>query len=200
MSATSQEAFRAEVRAWLEASAPTKGSADDFSSVHVVSASTIDGYRRREHDAFTRTCAWQRTLFDAGYAGRSWAVEYGGRGESAWQDDVIAEEQSRFGVSTKMLAIALEMLPPVLFAHGTHEQRVRYLPAVVRGEQSWCQLLSEPNAGSDLGSASLTYRHVFSLSVTRILRKRALPAGPCARDRNCGGRRDRGGGGRYASH
>lgn len=154
MSTPSQEQFRAEVRAWLEGHAPTKGSPDDFSSVHVVSASTIDEYRRREHDAFMRTCAWQRTLFDAGYAGRSWAVEYGGHGQPAWQDDVIAEEQSRFGVSTKMLAIALEMLPPVLFAHGTHEQRERYLPAVVRGEQSWCQLLSEPNAGSDLGSAT----------------------------------------------
>ena len=58
-----------------------------------------------------------------------------------------------YGVSTKVLAVGLEMLPPVLFAHGSHEQRLRYLPPSVRGDETWCQLLSEPDAGSDLGSA-----------------------------------------------
>jgi alkylation response protein AidB-like acyl-CoA dehydrogenase len=53
-----------------------------------------------------------------------------------------------------MLAVALEMLPPVLFTHGTHEQRATHLPRVVRGEESWCQLLSEPDAGSDLASVA----------------------------------------------
>ncbi|HET6948899.1 MAG TPA: acyl-CoA dehydrogenase family protein [Acidimicrobiales bacterium] len=154
MAATAAEvdAFRAEVRAWYDEHAPAKGSAGDFSSIHVVAAPTMAEYRRREHEAFARTCGWQRRLFDAGLAGRSWPVEYGGRGAPAWQDDVVAEEQSRHGVSTKMLAVALEMLPPVLFAHGTHDQRATHLPRVVRGEESWCQLLSEPDAGSDLGS------------------------------------------------
>lgn len=146
--------FRAEVRAWFAAHAPAKGAPDDFSSIHVVSAPTIDAYRRREHDAIGRTAGWQRTLFDAGLAGRSWPVEYGGGGAPAWQDDVVAEEQARYGVSTKMLAVALEMLPPVLFAHGTHMQRLTHLPRVVRGEESWCQLLSEPDAGSDLASVT----------------------------------------------
>ena len=142
------------VRTWLEQHAPAKGTPDDFSSVHVVSARTIEEYRRREHEAFERTCAWQRQLFDAGFAGRSWPADYGGQDAPSWQDDVVAEEQSRYGVSTKMLAVALEMLPPVLFAYGTHEQRVTHLPRVVRGEESWCQLLSEPNAGSDLASVT----------------------------------------------
>lgn len=146
--------FRAAVRAWFDAHAPARGSAHDFSSVHVVSAPTIEEYRRREHDAFGRTAAWQRTLFDAGLAGRAWPVEYGGAGALAWQDDVVAEEQGRYGVSTKMLAVATEMLPPVLFAHGSHEQRLTHLPRVVRGEESWCQLLSEPDAGSDLASVT----------------------------------------------
>jgi alkylation response protein AidB-like acyl-CoA dehydrogenase len=149
-----RSAFRTEVRAWLDEHAPAKGSPEDFSAIHVVSASTIDEYRRREGEAFATTCRWQRALFDAGLAGRSWPEAYGGAGAPAWQDDLVAEEQRRYGVSTKMLAIALEMLPPVLFAHGTHEQRATHLPRVVRGEESWCQLLSEPDAGSDLGSVT----------------------------------------------
>ena len=142
------------MRTWLEQAAPAKGAAGDFSSIHVVSARTMDEFRRREHEAFERTCAWQRQVFDAGFAGRSWPADYGGQDAPSWQDDVVAEEQSRFGVSTKMLAVALEMLPPVLFSYGTHEQRVTHLPRVVRGEESWCQLLSEPNAGSDLASVT----------------------------------------------
>ena len=61
-------------------------------------------------------------------------------------------EQVRWGVSTKMLAVGREMLPAMLFAHGTEAQRRRYLPLAMRGEEVWCQLVSEPDAGSDLGS------------------------------------------------
>ena len=147
-------AFRARVRAWLEANAPGKGAAGDFSSVHVVSASTIEEYRAREHEALTVTCRWQRRVFDAGFAGRSWPRAYGGIDAPAWQDDVVAEEQARYGVSTKLIAVALEMVPPVLFDHGTHDQRAAHLPKVLRGEESWCQLLSEPGAGSDLAGIS----------------------------------------------
>ena len=61
--------------------------------------------------------------------------------------------QGGFGVSTKVLSIGLEMLPPVLFRHGRHEQRLRLdLPSVLTGQETWCQLLSEPDAGSGLGS------------------------------------------------
>ena len=145
-----REAFRAEVRAWLDEHAPTKGSPEDFSAAHLVSAHTADGYEAQEHDALAVTQAWQRELHEAGWAGRSWPSEYGGHDGPAWQDEIVAEEQGRYGVSTKMLAVALEMLPPILFEHGTHEQRLEHLPPVLRGEASWCQLLSEPDAGSDL--------------------------------------------------
>jgi alkylation response protein AidB-like acyl-CoA dehydrogenase len=146
-------AFRARVRQWFEANAPEKGDPEDFSSIHIVSAPTPEEYHAREEHAAEVTREWQRKLFDAGLAGRSWPEEYGGHGAPAWQDDVVADEQSRYGVSTKMFAVALEMLPPVLFRHGTHGQRATHLPRVIRGEEGWCQLLSEPDAGSDLGSA-----------------------------------------------
>jgi alkylation response protein AidB-like acyl-CoA dehydrogenase len=145
-----QDAFRREVRAWLDAHAPAKGSAEDFSAAHVVSAMTIEEFEGRETAALEVTRRWQRSLFDAGWAARSWPEEYGGHGGPGWQSDVVAEEQARYGVSTKMLAIALEMVPPVLLRFGTHEQRRRHLPEIVRGDEAWCQLLSEPDAGSDL--------------------------------------------------
>ena len=145
--------FRSQVRAWFEAHAPAKGGPDDFSSVHIVSAATAEDYRVRERHAVEVTRGWQRALFEAGLAGRSWPTEYGGKGAPHWQDEIVADEQARFGVSTKMFAVSLEMLPPVLFAYGTDAQRRAHLPRVVRGEEIWCQLLSEPDAGSDLGSA-----------------------------------------------
>ena len=148
-----REEFQARVRAWFEANAPRKGSPEDFSAIHIVSAQTPEEYRERERHALEVTRAWQRRLFDAGLAGRSWPVECGGHGAPAWQDEVVAEEQNRWGVSTKMLAVALEMVPAVLLRHGTREQQVTYLPPILRGEHGWCQLLSEPGAGSDLASA-----------------------------------------------
>ncbi|MET0663891.1 MAG: hypothetical protein ABWZ42_12230, partial [Ilumatobacteraceae bacterium] len=69
------DAFRRAVRAWFDEHAPAKGGPDDFSNVHVVSASTIEEYEAREHAALETTRAWQRRRFDAGLAGRSWPVE-----------------------------------------------------------------------------------------------------------------------------
>lgn len=145
-----REAFRAEVRAWLDRVAPAKGSPDDFSAAHIVSAATAEEYESREHAALVKTRRWQRTLFEAGWAGRSWPEIYGGHGGQPWESEIVAEEQSHYGVSTKMLAVALEMMGPVLLEFGTHQQRLDHLPAIVRGDEAWCQLLSEPAAGSDL--------------------------------------------------
>ena len=147
-------AFRTAVREWFDEHAPAKGSPQDFSAIHVVTSTTKAEYRARERAALDVTRQWQQKLYDAGLAGRSWPKEYGGAGAPVWQDDVVAEEQSRYGVSTKMMAVALEMVPPVLFVHGTHEQRLDHLPRVICGEETWCQLLSEPGAGSDLASVS----------------------------------------------
>jgi len=151
LAALDRSAFEAHVVDWFEANAPGKGSPNDFSAVHLVSASTPEEYRAREDHVAEVTRSWQRKLFDAGLAARSWPEPYGGRGAPEWQDDVIAEVSLRYGVSTKAFAVALEMLPAVLFTHGTHDLRLRHLPAVARGDEAWCQLLSEPSAGSDLG-------------------------------------------------
>lgn len=153
---TEPDAFRAALREWFEEHAPAKGGPGDFSNIHVVSASTVEEYEIREQAALETTRAWQRRRHDAGLAGRSWPVEYGGLGAPSWQDDAIDAEQARYGVSTKMLAIALDMAPPVLTAFGTHELRAAHLPRIVRGDESWCQLLSEPDAGSDLTNVSTT--------------------------------------------
>jgi alkylation response protein AidB-like acyl-CoA dehydrogenase len=146
------ERFRSDVRSWFDANAPRKGSEDDFSSIHIVSASSVPEYRRAERTALERSLDWQRKLYAAGLSGRSWPPAYGGQDAPRWQDDVIAEVQAGFGVSTKVLSIGLEMLPPVLFHHGSHEQRLSHLHSVLTGRETWCQLLSEPDAGSDLGS------------------------------------------------
>ena len=148
------EAFRAEVRAWLDAHAPAKGSPEDFSAAHVVSARTKGEFEASEAAALQRTAAWQRSLYDAGWAGRSWPAEYGGRGGEAWESAIVAEEQTHYGVSTKMLSIALEMVPPLLFQFGSEAQRLAHLPKIVRGDEAWCQLISEPDAGSDLASVT----------------------------------------------
>ena len=144
--------FRSEVRAWLDGNAPARGSADDFSAAHIVSAASREEFEALERSAMDTTRRWQRRLFEAGWAARAWPEEYGGQGRPAWQADVVAEEQGGYGVSTKMLAIALEMVPPVLLRHGTHEQRLTHLPRIARGDEAWCQLLSEPDAGSDLAN------------------------------------------------
>jgi alkylation response protein AidB-like acyl-CoA dehydrogenase len=150
--------FRKRANAWLEANAPRRGAPEDFSAAHLVSADSPAEYHQREMDALTVTKSWQHRVFDAGFAGQSWPIEYGGGAQPSWRDEVFLEEQARYGVSTKMIAIALEMVPPVLFAYGTEEQRAEHLPKVLRGDESWCQLLSEPGAGSDLASVSTRAR------------------------------------------
>jgi alkylation response protein AidB-like acyl-CoA dehydrogenase len=146
--------FRDRVTAWLDANAPRRGGPGDFSAAHLVSAETPEQYHQREQEALAITKSWQRRVFDAGFAGRSWPGRYGGLDQPRWQDEIFMEEQARYGVSTKMIAIALEMVPPVLFGYGTEEQRAEHLPRVLRGDESWCQLLSEPGAGSDLAGVS----------------------------------------------
>jgi alkylation response protein AidB-like acyl-CoA dehydrogenase len=140
-----EAAFRAEARAWLEANAIPKGSAEDFSA----------GYFAGDIDPgdYTKRCRWwQGLLHEHGWAGITWPKAFGGQGGRPIQEAIFAEEQAKWGVSVGTFAVALGMVGPTLMQHGTPEQQARWLGPMLRGEEVWCQLFSEPEAGSDLAS------------------------------------------------
>ena len=149
-----QAVFQAQARRWLETNAIPRGAPGDFSASHLFTAKSLDDYWVREREVFGQAVTWQRRLSDAGWAGLSWPKEYGGQSLPEWTEEVFAGEHARFGVSTKVLSVGLQMVASVLRHHGTEAQRNRYLPPIVRAEEIWCQLFSEPDAGSDLASIS----------------------------------------------
>ena len=142
-----EAAFRAEARAWLEANAIPKGHPDDFSAGIWTTAYTEDTYIKRCRE-------WQGRLAEGGWAGITWPTEVGGRGAKPIESVIFNQEQARFGVSNGVFAIAIGMVGPTLLAHGSDAQKQRYLPAMLRGDEVWCQLFSEPEAGSDLANVS----------------------------------------------
>jgi alkylation response protein AidB-like acyl-CoA dehydrogenase len=140
-----EAAFRAEARDWLDAHAIPKGHPDDFSLGVWTGAYDEDTY-------IARCRAWQRTLYDGGWAGITWPKEYGGRGGRPIDQVIFGQEQARYGVSNAAFMISIGMAGPTILAHGTAEQRDRFLPPMLRGDEMWCQLFSEPGAGSDLAA------------------------------------------------
>jgi len=111
----------------------------------------------REH--FEANRAWQRELFDAGWAGISWPREFGGRGASPEWAAIFAEEQRRRDVSAGFVGSTIGMVAPVLLRYGTAAQQERYLRPLLRGDETWCQLFSEPSAGSDLANLAMRALH-----------------------------------------
>jgi len=136
----SDEAFRAELRAWLAAELPKlppKPSLDDWPA-------------RRAWDT-----AWQRTLFDAGYAGINWSKDVGGRGASPTEHLIFLEETERAGAPyVGVNFVGLLHAGPTLAAEASPEQKQAHLPRILRGDEVWCQGFSEPGAGSDLAALS----------------------------------------------
>lgn len=100
--------------------------------------------------------AWQRLLHAGGWAGLSWPTEHGGRGCSASELAIFAEAMAEADVPRQLNIVGLELAAPMIMVFGTAEQQERHLPRILTGDEVWCQLFSEPNAGSDL--ASLTAR------------------------------------------
>jgi len=132
------EAFRAELRQWLAKALPELPS----------SPARGDWAERRLFDT-----DWQRRLFDAGYAGLSWPKEYGGRDASPSEQLVFLEETTAASAPyVGVNFVGLLHAGPTLIAEGSDEQKARHLPAILRGDQVWCQGFSEPAAGSDLAS------------------------------------------------
>jgi alkylation response protein AidB-like acyl-CoA dehydrogenase len=139
-------AYRAEARAWLSAHAKLKDPAKSTP----MSMGESDPEAEREH--VRQSKAWQRTLFDGGWAGITWPKEYGGRGGTPMEAIIFGQEQARFDVPTSVFAQGIGMAGPTIMAHGTDAQKERFLETMLRGEEVWCQLFSEPGAGSDLAS------------------------------------------------
>ncbi len=138
-----QASYRAEARAWLEANKdqapPRSGSSED--------SAYIDARR-----------AWQRRLAEAGLAAVTWPREVGGRGLGPIEQVTVNQEISRAQVPGILDVIGIGMLGPCLIAHGSEEQKNRYLGPMLHGDEVWCQMFSEPAAGSDLAAVQTRAR------------------------------------------
>jgi alkylation response protein AidB-like acyl-CoA dehydrogenase len=140
----SEAKFRRELRDWLAQAVPAHGPRP----------SSRDWSTRRAYDA-----GWQRRLYDAGYSGVSWPAEHGGRGATPLEQLVYHEEIARAGAPYIGVNFVGQMHGgPTLAVEGTPGQKARHLPAILRGEQIWCQGFSEPQAGSDLANLGMRAR------------------------------------------
>lgn len=130
-----QEAFRREVRAWLAAHPPP---------VIPPQLPLVEEVERLRN--------WQRELYLGGWVGVHWPREYGGRGASLVEHFILQEELARVRAPELIGRIGVNLVGPTLIAHGSEAQKKRYLPPILRAEEIWCQLFSEPGAGSDLAA------------------------------------------------
>jgi alkylation response protein AidB-like acyl-CoA dehydrogenase len=145
-----EAALRAEARSWLDAHAVPRGVEGDFSSPFRGHPRTLADFERAEAAWVDRCRWWQGELHRGGWAGITWPKAYGGRGGTSLEEAVFFEEQARYGVSSGAFAVGIGMAGPTIIAHGTDAQKQRFLDTMLRGDEVWCQLFSEPGAGSDL--------------------------------------------------
>jgi alkylation response protein AidB-like acyl-CoA dehydrogenase len=132
-----ETAFRAEVRAWL--------------AEHLVGPFAEIGEGQDLTASSAARAAWERELGRGRWIGVSWPLEYGGRGLSLMQQVILGEEFARAGAPQRAF-FGENLLGPTLIAFGTEAQKQRFLPPILRGEETWCQGFSEPDAGSDLAA------------------------------------------------
>jgi alkylation response protein AidB-like acyl-CoA dehydrogenase len=138
-------AFREDVRRWLDAHAPQ--------SMRTPPASPEDvcwGGRKGRYSA--DTLRWLAVMAERGWTAPTWPREYGGGGLSKEEAKVLAEEMAKQKLRPALIGFGLEMIGPLLLQTGNEEQKREHLPRIVRGEIRWCQGYSEPGAGSDLAS------------------------------------------------
>jgi alkylation response protein AidB-like acyl-CoA dehydrogenase len=141
---TPQEAaFRAEARAWIDANAPK----------HLHAQLAAAGYGQSplgSGDAMAESKAWQKKKRDAGWACLHWPKEFGGRGASPIERVIWQQEEGVYGKLAGVFMIGQGMIAPTLMAFAEERHKQRYLPSMASGDEIWCQLFSEPVAGSDL--------------------------------------------------
>ena len=135
-----QEAFRAEVRAWIAANLDRAWNEEIRDPKH--DADSLVQVRRQ----------WQKKLNAAGYLAMGWAPEWGGRGASVVEEAILLEELQRADTPQVPNFLGISLLGPALIHHGTEEQRQRFIPKMLDCEEIWCQGFSEPGSGSDLAS------------------------------------------------
>ncbi len=138
---TPQEAeFRTKCRSWLEANAQLKTKkTNSVKNMNVGNKSLLEA-----------ASEWQKKKYDAGWAMIHWPKEFGGIGATPIERIIWAQEESKFNVPKGVYEIGLGMAGPVMMEYATDEQKERYLPPMAEGKEVWCQLFSEPSAGSDV--------------------------------------------------
>ena len=136
-----EAAFRAEARAWLDTNAKPKQPGERSASL---------AEHRTDPAIVARAQEWQGRKADARWACITWPAEFGGRDATPIQNVIWNQEEARYAVPPNLFTIGQGMLGPTLMAHGTPAQKKRYLEPMLRGSEIWCQLFSEPSAGSDL--------------------------------------------------
>jgi alkylation response protein AidB-like acyl-CoA dehydrogenase len=133
-----QQAFRMRLRRWLAENLPSGWRTDG-----------LRGFDSCEEEAvFLRD--WQARLFRDGWCGLTWPREYGGAGATFVEQAIFNEEVARAQAPEMIGRVGINNVGPTLIAHGSEEQRRRFLPAILSAEEIWCQLFTEPDAGSDL--------------------------------------------------
>ena len=168
----SDEAFRKEVAGWLETHL-----AGSFSKIK------YRGGPGDEHMFHDERCLWEKTLAASGYTCIGWPKKYGGRGLSIEKQVIFHEEYARFGGPGRVGHIGEGLVGPTLMAFGTEEQKERYLPGILSGEDLWCQGYSEPHAGSDLAAVTTrAYRNdkgAFCLKGQKVWTSLAMTSKYC---------------------
>jgi alkylation response protein AidB-like acyl-CoA dehydrogenase len=134
--------FRSRARAWLKEHAPQRGGDDELSESGGTDIPTQKKF--------------QASLYDAGFAGITWPKEYGGQGLTNAEQIAFSAEAREYALPTGAFLIGLGMPGPTILELGSEEQKKRYLPPMLRGEEIWCQLFSEPSGGSDVAALITT--------------------------------------------
>ena len=133
------EAFRAELRTWLEANkhfAPPQ--------INIMAEEGAGDWEARVR--------WHKKLNDGGWVAVNWPKQYGGRGATVMQRLIYREELNRLGLTEPFIGMGISLLGPTLMHWGTEEQKRDHIPKILKGEEIWCQGYSEPGSGSDLAS------------------------------------------------